>query len=85
MRRKLDPADFGLTEEEWVKLPEDRKLYFRRKAYHMRNGDKRRAYQLDYYHRVGKYNRVDYRSKSLWKPQESTSTERAQPSNDSRE
>jgi hypothetical protein len=54
LKRKFNPADFGFTEEQWQALSDERKLHFRARAYHMRNGDRRREYQREYHHKVAK-------------------------------
>lgn len=46
--RKFDVAMFGFTEEEWRVLPEERRNHFLRRAYYIRNQEKRRAYAREY-------------------------------------
>lgn len=58
-KRKFDIAMFGLTEEEWVALSEERRIHYTRRAYYQRNKAKKQAYQR-------RYNKE--RKKKYWGP-----------------
>lgn len=46
--RIVNPADYGMTEEQWSKLNYDHKMHFRRKSHYLRHREHIRVYQAAY-------------------------------------
>lgn len=51
-KRKLNPADYGFTEEAWVALDDYTRSLYRYRAHYQRNKERRKAYQREYTRRM---------------------------------
>lgn len=78
-KRKINPADYGFTEETWAALDDDTRAGYRYKAYYQRNKEQRQAYQREYTRRMKE--RSDevsapiQSSRDVYRPQQAGSTQ----------